>query len=84
MAGLSSTRQASLPGVCPVTDAIALLAAAGIERRGAIYTRREVVEFVLDLGGYTSDRPLYSCRPLVLAPHWRPFTPLTAWSKRSG
>ena len=64
MAGLSSTRQASLPGLCPVTDAIALLAAAGIERRGAIYTRREVVEFVLDLGGYTSDRPLYSCRLL--------------------
>ena len=60
MAGLSSTWQASLPGLCPVTDAVALLAAAGVEQRGAIYTRREVVEFILDLAGYTSDRPLYS------------------------
>ena len=60
MAGLSSTWQASLPGLCPVTDAVALLAAAGVEQRGAIYTRREVVEFILDLAGYTSDLPLYS------------------------
>ncbi len=64
MAVLSSAQQASLPGLCPVTDAVALLAAAGIEQRGAIYTRREVVEFILDLAGYTADRPLYSYRLL--------------------
>ncbi|TGG90705.1 MAG: modification methylase PaeR7I [Aphanocapsa feldmannii 277cV] len=64
MAGLSSTWQPSLPGLCPVTDAIALLAVADSKQRGAIYTRREVVEFILDLAGYTSDRPLYSYRLL--------------------
>ena len=64
MTGLSSTRQASLPGLCPVTDAVALLAVAGVEQRGAIFTRREVVEFILDLAGYTSDRPLYNYRLL--------------------
>lgn len=60
MAEVSLARQASLPGLCPVTDAVALLAAAGIEQRGAIYTRREVVEFILDLAGYTADHPLYT------------------------
>ena len=66
MAGLSSIRQTSLPGLSPVTDTVALLAAAGTEQRGAIYTRREVVEFILDLAGYTSDRPL--CRYRLLEP----------------
>ncbi len=28
--------------------------------RGAIYTRRDVVEFILDMAGYTEDQPLYS------------------------
>lgn len=60
MAEVSLAHQASLPGLCPVTDAVALLAAAGIEQRGAIYTRREVVEFILDLAGYTADHPLYT------------------------
>ncbi|OHC75992.1 MAG: modification methylase PaeR7I [Rhodospirillales bacterium RIFCSPLOWO2_12_FULL_58_28] len=31
----------------------------GAEKRGAISTRREVVDFILDLIGYTADRPLY-------------------------
>lgn len=31
---------------------------------GAIYTRREVVEFILNLAGYTSDKPLYKLRAL--------------------
>lgn len=31
----------------------------GVTERGAIYTRREVVEFILDLVGFTSDRALY-------------------------
>ncbi len=36
---------------------------SGMER-GAIYTRQEVVEFILDLTGYTSDQPLGSLRLL--------------------
>jgi hypothetical protein len=57
-------RQASFPGMCPIEDALATLARAGIEERGAIFTRREVVEFILDLAGYTSDRPLHRMRLL--------------------
>ncbi len=53
-------RQSSLPDLCPVTAAVEELAhAGGIEERGAIFTRREVVEFILDLVGYTDDRPLH-------------------------
>ena len=50
--------------VCPVTTAVALSAEAGIEERGAVFTRREVVDFILDLGGYTADRPLHRMRLL--------------------
>lgn len=57
-ARLLPVSQASFPGMCPVEDAIAQLADAGIEARGAIFTRREVVEFILDLAGYTSDKRL--------------------------
>jgi hypothetical protein len=32
--------------------------------RGAIFTRREVVDFILDLAGYTADKPLYQYRLL--------------------
>jgi hypothetical protein len=31
----------------------------GIEERGAVYTKREVVDFILDLAGYTSNRKLF-------------------------
>ncbi len=55
----SLTSQASLPGFCPVADALKRLSQAGAEARGAIFTRREVVEFILDLVGYTADQPLY-------------------------
>jgi hypothetical protein len=41
-----------------------LAAAGGIEERGAIFTRRAVVDFILDLVGYTSDRPLHKLRLL--------------------
>lgn len=52
--------QASLPGLCPVTEAADALARNDdADSRGAIYTRREVVEFILDLVGYRSDRPLW-------------------------
>lgn len=34
------------------------------ESRGAIFTRPEVVDFILDLAGYTDDQPLYKKRIL--------------------
>ena len=36
----------------------------GLEERGAIFTRGEVVEFILDLSGYTPDQPLHRFRLL--------------------
>lgn len=48
-----------------VTAAVARLAAEDdAEARGAVFTRIEVVEFILDLVGYTPDRPLHACRLL--------------------
>ncbi len=35
------------------------------EERGAVFTRREVVDFILDLVGYTADRPLHHYHLLV-------------------
>ena len=53
-------RQPSFLDLCLVTTAVEELAnLGGIEERGAIFTRREVVDFILDLAGYTSDRPLH-------------------------
>ena len=56
--------QPSFPSLCPVTAAVADLANAGIEERGAIFTRREVVDFILDLVGYSVDRPLHKLKLL--------------------
>lgn len=57
--------QPSFEGFCSITDAVERLASdSGIEQRGAIYTKREVVEFILDLVGYTVDQPLTSFRLL--------------------
>lgn len=57
--------QNSLPFAdCPITQAVAALSAAAGEERGAVFTRREVVDFILDLIGYTSDRPLQQFRLL--------------------
>ena len=53
------------PEICPVAEAVERLAnAGGSEERGAIFTRREVVEFILDLCGYTSDRQLHKLKLL--------------------
>ena len=41
-----------------------LSAATGAESRGAIFTRPEVVDFILDLVGYTADKPLHQKRLL--------------------
>ena len=60
-----SLGQPSLLDLCPVTAAVELLASAPeADARGAVYTRREVADFVLDLSGYTSDRPLHVLRLL--------------------
>ena len=62
---LNLLHQASLPGLCPVAAAVESLAGAGgIEARGAVFTRREVVDFILDLTGYTVDQPLHRRRLL--------------------
>lgn len=37
---------------------------ANVRERGAFYTRRETVEFILDLAGYTDDKRLYDFRLL--------------------
>lgn len=51
--------------VCPVMAATEALAAeGGLEARGAIFTRSEVVDFILDLAGYTEDQPLHEKRLL--------------------
>ncbi|MEO1046379.1 MAG: Eco57I restriction-modification methylase domain-containing protein [Pseudomonadota bacterium] len=54
----------SFPELCPISEAVAALSDAGTEKRGAIFTRSEVVEFILDLVGYTTDRPLHQMRLL--------------------
>lgn len=57
--------QPAFPGFCPVTEAVEKLATeGGIEERGAIYTKREVVEFILDLTGYTVESELADARLL--------------------
>lgn len=38
--------------------------AGGTESRGAVFTRSEVVDFILDLAGYTENLPLYEKRLL--------------------
>ena len=63
---LPFTSQTSLPGLCPVDYALQHLSEAGREARGAIFTRREVVEFILDLVGYVPDQPL--CELSLLEP----------------
>ena len=57
----SSRIQSGLPNPCPIE---ATMAGAGVEARGAIFTRREVVEFILDLVGYVPSHPLHRQRLL--------------------
>jgi hypothetical protein len=57
--------QASLLGMCPIAEALERLAHDSEDGdRGAVFTRREVVDFMLDLAGYTPDRPLHTMRLL--------------------
>jgi hypothetical protein len=49
----------------PIIAAMEALATPdSIEVRGAIFTRSEVVDFILDLAGYTEDQPLHKRRLL--------------------
>ncbi|MCC5797027.1 MAG: Eco57I restriction-modification methylase domain-containing protein [Methylophaga sp.] len=59
--GLATTAYASKE----VQAAIEQLALnADVDSRGAVFTRREVVDFILDLSGYTADQPLHKKRLL--------------------
>lgn len=50
---------------CPVIAATEALATeGGLEARGAVFTRSEVVDFILNLAGYTEDQPLHEKRLL--------------------
>ena len=54
-----------IPAQSPeVTAALRQLATGSVDDRGAIFTRPEVVEFILDLAGYTPDQPLHRRRLL--------------------
>lgn len=64
MALRSSVHQLSFLDGPEIDAAVAGMAAAGVESRGAVFTRREVVEFILDLAGYTADKPLHRARIL--------------------
>lgn len=65
MAFAPSFAHKPVDAVCPVMSATEALAAkGGIEARGAIFTRSEVVDFILDLVGYTEDQPLHERRLL--------------------
>lgn len=58
-------REPSAFVACPVSAATEVLATVGgLDARGAIFTRPEVVEFILDLAGYTEDEPLHEKRLL--------------------
>lgn len=51
--------------MCPIADALEKLALdSHHSARGAIFTRLEVVNFMLDLAGYTANRPLHRMRLL--------------------
>ncbi|MCL2830911.1 MAG: Eco57I restriction-modification methylase domain-containing protein [Betaproteobacteria bacterium] len=57
--------QSATTAACSVVAATESLATkGGIEARGAIFTRREVVNFILDLVGYTEDQSLHKKRLL--------------------
>ena len=55
---------ASTASRAALTAVEALASQGDVESRGAVFTRREVVDFILDLAGYTPDQPLYERRLL--------------------
>jgi hypothetical protein len=60
--GLDQSARSHSPLVMAAVETLST--AAGSESRGAIFTRVEVVEFILDLAGYTADQPLHEKRLL--------------------
>ena len=62
----SRHQQIGLPGIDPIGSAVKHLPRSGMEARGAIFTRPEVVDFILDLVGYTDTEPIH--RRKVLEP----------------
>lgn len=57
--------QPSLLGINPVSEALSRLShEASDDERGAIFTRREVVDFMLDLAGYEASEDLAALRLL--------------------
>ncbi|MGL4400104.1 MAG: Eco57I restriction-modification methylase domain-containing protein [Luteolibacter sp.] len=58
------TTQELFPAEVFVGAAMDLLKSASGAERGAIFTKVEVVDFMLDLIGYTADRPLWKYRLL--------------------
>ncbi|HKZ01826.1 MAG TPA: Eco57I restriction-modification methylase domain-containing protein, partial [Pyrinomonadaceae bacterium] len=61
---LIQSSQIALPGMDRLQAAVDQLAVAGVEERGAVFTRREVVEFILDLTGYVTSFALHKKRLL--------------------
>jgi Eco57I restriction-modification methylase/TaqI-like C-terminal specificity domain len=59
-----NTTQELFPAEVFVGAAMDLLKSASAAERGAIFTKVEVVDFMLDLIGYTADRPLWKYRLL--------------------
>ena len=58
--------QMQLPIFGPLLNEVEKLLHSGIEERGAIYTRSEVVDFILDLSNYTENKDL--CQFTILEP----------------
>src|SRR3569832_1669568 len=59
----NKAKQLSLP-ILDFSEAVNRLAQSSVEERGAVFTKRVVVEFILDLAGYTIDQPLHRFRLL--------------------
>ena len=53
-------RNLNMPFSPQIATAVKTLSeSTGTESRGAVFTRSEIVDFILDLAGYTEDQPLY-------------------------
>jgi hypothetical protein len=50
--------------MCAIEEAVSVLSSSATEERGAIFTKREVADFILDLVGYTADKDLRKVRLL--------------------
>jgi hypothetical protein len=59
----NTAQQLTLP-MLNYSGAVKSFAQSGAEERGMVFTRREVVEFILDLAGYTVNQPLHQFRLL--------------------